>query len=156
MNGNHLTPVPGVTPEVYNVGCQRLAGWQVLDYARQRDLLANGDADVGRQRHVRQIMAALFRAVTDQRILVDPVRVQGVLDAAGSAVTVDTGGGDLARLVGVVGRLKELVGLAVPTVLPSDQSGTVRLGPDAPTLFQALRDDDLAGWSSEHPDAVNG
>ncbi len=138
---HHLIPVPGVRPEIYDVGCRHLEGWQVLDYARQWMLLANGDGDAGRQRHVRQVLAALFRAMSAQKVLVDPVRAHRVLQAAGSALTLDSGGRDPADLVSAVGRLDRLVGVTVPA--------------DASALFQALRDDGVAAWVSAHPEAVN-
>ncbi|MEN3306013.1 MAG: polyisoprenyl-teichoic acid--peptidoglycan teichoic acid transferase [Micromonosporaceae bacterium] len=88
----HLYPVPGVTPQVYRPGCQHLAAWQALDYVRQRDLLANGDGDYGRQRHQQQFLKALFEQILSAGTLANPAKLAGVLDTVGKAMTVDSGG----------------------------------------------------------------
>lgn len=87
-----LHPVPGVKPEVYSVGCQHLAAWQALDYTRQRDLLANGDGDYGRQRHQQQFIKAIFKQILSAGTLANPVKLSRVLNTVGKAMTVDAGG----------------------------------------------------------------
>ncbi|GIH20215.1 hypothetical protein Raf01_83870 [Rugosimonospora africana] len=87
-----LSPVAGVTPQVYNPGCQHLSAWQALDFTRQRDLLANGDGDYGRQRHQQQFIKAVFKEVLSTGTITNPAKFSKVLDAIGKAMTVDTGG----------------------------------------------------------------
>ncbi len=91
-----LHPVPGVKPVVYEPGCQHLAAWQALDYTRQRDLLANGDGDYGRQRHQQQFLKAIFKQILSAGTLTNPAKLSGVLNAVGKAMTVDTGGISIA------------------------------------------------------------
>lgn len=88
----NLYPVPGITPQVYNPGCQHFNGWQALDYTRQRDLLANGDGDYGRQRHQQQFIKAVVHGIFAQGVLTNPGKLAAVLDTVGKAMTVDTGG----------------------------------------------------------------
>ncbi len=91
-----LHPVPGVKPVVYEPGCQHLTAWQALDYTRQRDLLANGDGDYGRQRHQQQFLKAIFKQILSAGTLTNPAKLSGVLNAVGKAMTVDTGGISIA------------------------------------------------------------
>ena len=85
----------GVTPQVYNVGPQHLSPWQALDYVRQRDLLANGDYDYGRQRHQQQFLKALFKEILSSGTLTNPPKLSKVLATVGKAMTIDSGGVDL-------------------------------------------------------------
>ncbi len=144
-------PVPGVTPYVYHVGYQHLAGWQAVDYLRQRYLIADGDA--GRQRHVRQFITALLHQLRDDGTLTDPVRLSKLLAAAGQAMTVDSGGLGLEDLLRELLRTPPtMTGIQVP-VLPAGNDQE-RLGPGATDLFSALVGDQLADWIKAHPEAA--
>jgi len=92
--GQGLDPVPGVTPVVYHVGCQHLAAWQALDFVRQRELLPNSDYD--RQRHQQQFLKALFKKMVSKDVLTNPIQFNKILDVVGKAMTIDSGGIDLA------------------------------------------------------------
>ncbi|MER7282785.1 LCP family protein [Dactylosporangium sp. NPDC000244] len=92
--GQGLSAVPGVTPQVYHVGYQHLEPWQALDYVRQRELLPNSDYD--RQRHQQQFLKALFKKILSSDVLTDPGRLNDVLRVVGKAMTIDSGGIDLA------------------------------------------------------------
>ena len=92
--GQGLQPIAGVTPVVYHVGYQHLEAWQALDYVRQRELLPNSDYD--RQRHQQQFIKALFKKVLSKDVLTNPLQLNKVLDAVGKAMTIDSGGIDLA------------------------------------------------------------
>ena len=84
--------IPGVTAQVYDVGMHHFTDWEALDYVRQRDLLANGDYDYGRQRHQQQFIKAVFKEIASSGTLTSPTKLAGVLDAVGKAMTVDDGG----------------------------------------------------------------
>jgi polyisoprenyl-teichoic acid--peptidoglycan teichoic acid transferase len=89
--GQHPRHVPGVTPNVYKKGNHCFTPTEALDYARQRDLLANRDSDYGRQRHQQQLLKAIMKqAVHDG--LNSPTKLPGLVSAVGKAMTVDTGG----------------------------------------------------------------
>ncbi|WP_426514035.1 LCP family protein [Dactylosporangium sp. McL0621] len=92
--GQGLSPVAGVTPVVYHVGYQHLEPWQALDYVRQRELLPNSDYD--RQRHQQQFLKAVFKKMLSQDVLTNPGRLSQVLQVVGKAMTIDSGGLDLA------------------------------------------------------------
>jgi LCP family protein required for cell wall assembly len=82
---NHLKP--NMRPQVYEVGCQHFAAWQALDYVRQRDLLANKDADYGRQRHQQQFIKAMMKKTMSTGVLTNPGKVNAVLKSVGQAVS---------------------------------------------------------------------
>jgi LCP family protein required for cell wall assembly len=91
-DGTVGSAVPGVTPETYTQGTHHLSAWQALDYVRQRDLLANGDGDYGRQRHQQQFIKAIFKEILSSGTLTNPSKLSKVLDTVGKAMTVDSGG----------------------------------------------------------------
>ncbi|GAA0569710.1 LCP family protein [Paractinoplanes ferrugineus] len=91
-SAGRLHPVRGVTPVVYEPGCRHLSGAQALDYVRQRNLLARGDGDYGRQRHQQQFLEAVLAQTGSAGTLADPVKLDRVLTTVGHSMTVDTGG----------------------------------------------------------------
>ncbi|GAA1826147.1 hypothetical protein GCM10009835_53530 [Planosporangium flavigriseum] len=78
---------PNMRPQVYEVGWHDFSDWQALDYVRQRDLLANGDSDYGRQRHQQQFLKAVLHKTTSTGVITNPVKVNKVLKSVGKAVT---------------------------------------------------------------------
>jgi polyisoprenyl-teichoic acid--peptidoglycan teichoic acid transferase len=84
--------ISGVTAQVYTVGWHDFPAYQALDYVRQRDLLANGDYDYGRQRHQQQFIKAVFKQIVTSGTLTNPTKLASILDAVGKAVTIDDGG----------------------------------------------------------------
>ena len=90
-DGTIAYKVPGVTPNVYTKGNRCFTPAEALDFVRQRDLLANGDYDYGRQRHQQQFLKAVLKAVVHDG-LTSPTRLPGLLSAVGKAMTVDDGG----------------------------------------------------------------
>ncbi len=77
--GDYLGP-----QAVYHPGKRHLAGWQAIDYARQRYGLPDGDYD--RQRHQRQLVKALLARAMDQGLVADQAKLQGVIDALGETL----------------------------------------------------------------------
>lgn len=137
---------PGLKPQVYEQGCQHFAGWQAIDYLRQRFGLVNGALD--RDANLRQYLLAVAKRLADQNV--DPAGALALIAAAGPGLSVDTGhvgAADLYRTLREVdlGRLRSV---GVPTVPRADQSlgATEVLGPRAPTLFAAVRTDTVDEW----------
>ncbi len=130
MTGQGMQRVPGVTPEVYEVGCHHFAGWQAVDYVRQRMLVDGpGGAGAVRDKHIRDLLQALAR-----QVLTNPVRAAAVLKVASQAVTVDTGGMQLLDWLRVLSPVSNHVqGLEYDP----------RLGTQ---IRQAFADDDLARY----------
>jgi LCP family protein required for cell wall assembly len=149
-------PVPGVTPVVYQPGCQHLAPWQALDYVRQRELLPGGDYD--RQRHQQQFIMAVLKQATSAHMLTDPVKLDRVTRDIGQALTTDTNGVPVTNLLLAMRGMKgsDLVGLRTPSH-PDVVDGTSYVMPDdeAPDLWKAVREDRLGPFSASHPDLIN-
>jgi LCP family protein required for cell wall assembly len=89
--GAHPRRVPGVTANKYTVGNHCFTPVEALDYARQRDLLAKGDGDYGRQRHQQQLLKAIMKT-TVSKGLSSPTKLPGLLSAVGKAMVIDGGG----------------------------------------------------------------
>jgi LCP family protein required for cell wall assembly len=149
-------PVPGVTPQVYHVGCQHLQPWQALDFVRQRELLPNGDYD--RQRHQQQLIMAVLKKTASAGTLLDPVKLNQVLSAIGQNMTIDTNGTSASDFLLALRNIKysSLVGLKAPSH-PQDINGTsyVVADPGMPDLWKAIRDDKLDAYAAAHPELVN-
>ncbi|WP_229074923.1 LCP family protein [Actinoplanes sp. DH11] len=151
VNPDCLRPYTG-PQKVYRESSRpvRLKPWEALDYVRQRYGLPNVDYD--RQRHQRQFVRAVAK-----RIAADPVRLVRVVDAAGDALTVDSG------RRGVLGWAAELAGLEVRRMTtlglrgePYFEDGRylgerVRAG----GFFRAVRQDRVAAFLRAHPGAVD-
>jgi LCP family protein required for cell wall assembly len=89
--GLHPRKVPGVTANFYPKGNHCFTPTEALDYARQRDLLADGDSDYGRQRHQQQLLKAILEQ-TVHAGLNSPTKLPKLLSAVGKAMEVDDGG----------------------------------------------------------------
>jgi polyisoprenyl-teichoic acid--peptidoglycan teichoic acid transferase len=90
-SGRHPRRVHGVTPNRYTKGDHCFTPEEALDYARQRDLLADQDGDYGRQRHQQQLLKAIMRQVYDSGLSA-PSKLPGLMQALGRTMTVDDGG----------------------------------------------------------------
>jgi anionic cell wall polymer biosynthesis LytR-Cps2A-Psr (LCP) family protein len=89
--GLHPRKVRGVTANFYAKGNHCFTPTEALDFARQRDLLANKDSDYGRQRHQQQLLKAIMKQTVHDG-LDSPTKLPGLLSAIGKAMTVDNGG----------------------------------------------------------------
>jgi anionic cell wall polymer biosynthesis LytR-Cps2A-Psr (LCP) family protein len=67
----------------YRPGTRKLVGWQAIDYARQR-YTAGGDYT--RQRHQRQLVAALLGQAEDAGLATDQAKLKSVLTALGDTL----------------------------------------------------------------------
>src|SRR5690606_18815293 len=93
--GNGNAPREGIEDyeEIrYEEGCQQMAGWQALDYARQRKTLASGEGDYGRQRHQVQLLQAMAKKATSPDVMTNLSTLDSLILAAGDALIVDTNG----------------------------------------------------------------
>ncbi|HEX6498585.1 MAG TPA: LCP family protein [Micromonosporaceae bacterium] len=152
-------PVPGVKPQVYLPGCYDMPAWQALDYARQREGLPHGDYD--RQRHQQQLIKAMIKKATSAGVLTNPVKLNKVIQAAGSAVTVSLGGAsilDWAFTLRNVGdnsmvMIKTNGGKFDPVTVNGESRE--KLSPESLQLFEAVKDDAVADFIVSHPDWVS-
>ncbi|MET7419972.1 LCP family protein [Dactylosporangium sp. NPDC005555] len=157
--GQGLDPVPGVTPVAYHVGYQHLAPWQALDYVRQRETLPNGDYD--RQRHQQQFIKAVFKGMLSKDVLTNPMRFNKVLEVAGKAITIDSGGIDLAdwayAMRGVSGDDVVTIKSNEGTFNQSPGNGTAEaLDRTTVNLLAAVRTDQVKSFLAAHPQLVAG
>lgn len=133
----------GMQPVVYEPGCRHFAGWEALDYIRQRQSLARGGDD--RDTHVRQFLAALARQLSD------PVKLAKAMPVAKGALDLHLGDTSLPALAGALAGFDSA---RVPGLkLPVGQDHAVL--PDGDGLFAALRAGTVPAWAAAHPQYVS-
>ena len=151
-------PVPGMRPQVYHVGCRHFAGWEALDYVRQRELIPDGD--YGRQRHQQQLVRALAGKVTAGNLLADPIAADRMLRALGGSVTFDGNG---TPVTGWVRAFRHLGADDVTIVRTNGGRFASRVidgrsfeivTDTTKELFDALRTDTVGTFLAAHPDWV--
>jgi LCP family protein required for cell wall assembly len=144
------------TKAVFEPGCQHMTGWQALDYVRQRETLPNGDYD--RQRHQQQFLRAILQEARDQGLERNPVKLDEFIRSVESSMVVDTNGVPLPDLVFALRNVtpSTVVGIRVPSA-PEMIGGISYVIADdqATTLYQAIVDDSLDNWVTDHPEWVN-
>jgi LCP family protein required for cell wall assembly len=160
LSGGTPQPIQGVTPQVYEPGCQHLAAWQALDYVRQRELLPDGD--YGRQRHQQQFLKAVFAQALSSGVVTNPNRLSAVLGAAGKAFTVDTGGIGIADWLYAMRAIRPADVVTLKTnggQFNSDTSSGVAyeiLNDNSLALLRAVAGDTVDTFVNAHPDWVSG
>ncbi|MBX6357709.1 MAG: LCP family protein [Micromonosporaceae bacterium] len=148
----------GGEPITYQVGCRHMAGWQALDYSRQRYGLPGGDYD--RQRHQQQLVKAMVKGMMSKGVVTNPIKLDKVIRAAGKALTLDTGGVDLADFIFT------LKGVAANDLVMLRTNGgkfnsakiagesTEALTEESMQMFAAAKNDTLAEFVLSHSDWV--
>jgi anionic cell wall polymer biosynthesis LytR-Cps2A-Psr (LCP) family protein len=155
--GLHPRKVKGVTANFYAKGNHCFTPVEALDYARQRDLLANGDSDYGRQRHQQQLLKAILKqAVHDG--LNSPAKLPKLISAIGRTMTVDKGGISLEDWAfGMSGvnpddlvTLKTNEGKFNPRTVPGIGDVEI-LSATTKQMLAAAKADDLAAFAEANP-----
>ncbi|GAB2951314.1 LCP family protein [Micromonospora polyrhachis] len=144
------------TKRQFNPGCQQMDGAQALDFARQRYDLPNGDYD--RQRHQQQLLKAILDKISTDNLLTNPVKLDQVLRAIGSSITMDTNGVAIEDLIfGLRGmRSDALTGIRVPAYSEMlDGTSFEMLDEGAADLFQSLGGRHVDDWVSSNPKWIN-
>ena len=132
-----------------------MAGWEALDFSRQRYGLPNGDYD--RQRHQQQLIKAMAKEAMSKGVVTNPAKLDRVIKAAGSAFILDTGQVPIADFVftlkGVAANDLVLVKTNAGTFNSARLAGTSAeaLSPESLEMFGAVRDGALADWLLAHP-----
>jgi polyisoprenyl-teichoic acid--peptidoglycan teichoic acid transferase len=150
----------GVRPQVYEVGCQHMAGWEALDYVRQRELLPDGD--YGRERHQQQFLKAVAKKLTSIGVLANPLRLDSVLRSAANTLTFDGGGYSVTDWLFNLKAISP--GNIVMLKTNGGQFNSEYIGGQAfeilddtsLQLLQAARDDTVDQFVVQHPDWVAG
>jgi LCP family protein required for cell wall assembly len=142
-------------PVVHKKGCREMAGWEALDFARQRYGLTNGDYD--RQRHQQQLIKAMAKKASNSGVMANPLKVGDLIKAAGKALVLDTGGVPIADFIftlkGVAANDLMLLRTNNGT-FSSNGLGREQFTPESTEMFQALKDDKLAEFILSHPGVV--
>jgi LCP family protein required for cell wall assembly len=159
-DGTIAYKVPGVTPNFYAKGNHCFTPSQALDFARQRDLLADHDYDYGRQRHQQQLLKAIL-VQAEHDGLSSPAKLPGLLAAFGKTMTVDDGGVSLEDWAFA---MKGINPSTLVTIKTNDGKfnsrsvagvGSVEILNDTSLqLLRAVRDDDVGTFVTAHPDWV--
>jgi polyisoprenyl-teichoic acid--peptidoglycan teichoic acid transferase len=161
-DGTVGSPIRGIKPEVYEPGPHHFAGWQALDYCRQRDLLANGDGDYGRQRHQQQFLHAMIKGVASAGLATDPLKLDRVLKATARAFTFYGQGIRIEDWIfalkgidpGKVTMIKTNAGHFNSRVVPG--AGSVEIFSDeSRSLFASIQQGTIDTFLTRHPDWVS-
>lgn len=127
-------------------GLVTLDGEQALGYVRVRKSLGNG-SDTDRMERQQQFLAALVQKLRGNDVLLNPVKLYPVLDAATSALTTDPGLASLRGLYDLVRGLRDIPTEQVQflTVPRESYAGNANrdqlMEPAAERLFERLRSD---------------
>ncbi len=162
-DGSRRTLRPGgggyVGPQmVYEPGRRHFEGWQAVDYARQR---YTPGGDYTRQRHHRQVIAALLAKAASDRLAASPERLRYVLDALGETVLFDAGGSrntpvDLGyALRGLTPDTLRLVGLPGSSVFRNGGYRGEQLEPAGTAFLKAAAKGEGEAHLAAHPGLVH-
>jgi LCP family protein required for cell wall assembly len=141
---------------VYEKGMHHLAGWQALDYVRQRYL---DGGDYTRQRHQQQFIKAMISQAFGMNVVTNPITLDRVLRAAGQALVFDGRG---HSVIDYAFALKNLRSSSITAIkLPGHGLGVgsnyrgEELEPIAGQYFAALRAGQLDTFVVAHPELIN-
>ncbi|WP_345597325.1 LCP family protein [Streptomyces marokkonensis] len=139
-----------------------LDGEQALGYVRARKSLGDG-SDTDRMDRQQRFLGALVNKVQSNGVLLNPVKLYPVLDAATSSLTTDP---DLASLRGLYDLARGLRGIPTEHVqfltvpresYAGDANRDQLVEPDAEKLFTRLRTDEpVAITLADEPDTPTG
>jgi LCP family protein required for cell wall assembly len=143
------------TQRVFEPGCRVMNGEEVLDFLRQRAFV---DGDFTRQRHQQEFVRSFVDRSRSTGVLANPFRLAALLDAMAASTTLDTGGVAIPDLILALRSLRsdDLTGIQVPHYL--DMIGGVSFviaTDEAQGLYDAVRDDTLDAWATQHPQWVS-
>jgi anionic cell wall polymer biosynthesis LytR-Cps2A-Psr (LCP) family protein len=142
--------VSGPSRAVDGAGSLAMDGRRAVDYLRHR----RDD----RHRNHQQVWRAMAVRIAEIDLLGNPVKLDQVARAVGSALVVDTNGLALDDLVTVLRNLRpeQVVGLHLPVRSATADAGSPRVIDDeAEDLSGSLRRGDLTGWTRQNPYWVN-
>ncbi|MQY16078.1 Transcriptional regulator LytR [Streptomyces sp. RB5] len=142
-------------------GRQVLDGEQALGYVRARKTVGDG-SDTERMERQQEFLASLVKKVKSDGVLLNPLRLAPLLDAATKSLTTDPGLSDLTELYELVRGMRDIPMDKVhfltvprrPYELNTNRDELVQ--PDAEKLFRALREDRGVPFRSEEQDRAGG
>jgi polyisoprenyl-teichoic acid--peptidoglycan teichoic acid transferase len=152
---------PNMRPQVYDVGWHDFSDWEALDYVRQRDLLANGDSDYGRQRHQQQFIKAVLRKTTSTGVIANPIKVNAVLKSVGKAVSFYNNNIDIADWIFTLKGVQPDNMTMIKTNGGTFNSVRINgidyetLSPDSLQLLRSMTDDTVQTFVAGHPSWIS-
>ena len=138
--------------KVYEKGCREMAGYEALDFARQRYNVTGGD--YGRQKHQQQLLEAIFKKLTSKGVITDPKKLVDLQSAAGNLLTLDIGKTTPADWLFT---LKDLNSNSITMIKTNggqpntNSSGNEVLTEDSMNLLKAVHDDTIYDFLVKHP-----
>ncbi|WP_405101798.1 LCP family protein [Micromonospora sp. NBC_01412] len=146
-----------MTPVLHKKGCREMEGWAALDYSRQRYGLDSGDYD--RQQNQQQLIKAMAKKATENGMLTNPVKLNGLMKAAGNALVLDTGGVPMIDMIftmrGVTGNDLTMLRTNGGTFHANAAGTKEALSPQSMEMFQAIKNDKLAEFVYANPDVLS-
>lgn len=145
----------------YKKGMAHLKGWQALDYVRQR-YPANGvtDGDYGRQRHQQQFVKAMVGQAFSKDVVTDPIKLDGVLRAAGKSVIFNGRGRGVADFAFALRDIRpgSIVMIKLPGggVMEDGEYQGERLEPVAEEFLAAVVAGNVDAFAMAHPGLLAG
>jgi LCP family protein required for cell wall assembly len=145
----------------YEEGCQTLAGWQALDYARQRKNLEDGSGDYGRQRHQRQLIETMAQQMLSTDVVTNLGTLDSVIRAAGDALIVDPNEVPLADFAFTLRDIRpgDLISLQTNggefNSIQIDGKSFEVMSEESVDMFRAAANDTMAQFVLNHPDFVS-
>jgi polyisoprenyl-teichoic acid--peptidoglycan teichoic acid transferase len=140
----------------YNVGQMHFAGWQALDYSRQRYLPGG---DYTRQRHQRQVVRAMIAKALSGDVLSNPAHFEQILKAVSTTLIFDGRGRKPSEfayaLRNVNASAMTLIGLPGSGVYGGGGYLGESLNSVQASYFAAVRADTVAAWVTSHKTLVN-
>jgi LCP family protein required for cell wall assembly len=148
----------------FPVGVNTLSGEEALDYVRQRYQWARGD--FARMQHQQELIKAIMDSALSAGVLTDRGKLTGFIESTSDAVKVDTEFNVVSTAINLMDmRSDDLVFMTTPNLGTDDRGGeSVVLyaedlenpgdsNPEAVSLWEALREDDVAAWVAANPEA---
>ncbi|WP_406039643.1 LCP family protein [Micromonospora sp. NBC_00898] len=146
-----------MTPVVHKKGCKEMAGWEALDYARQRYGLPNSDYD--RQQNQQQLIKAMAKKATQNGTLTNPIKLNQLIKAAGKAFILDTGGVPIDDFIftmkGVNGNDLTTLRTNGGTYSPNADHTRESLNQLSMDMFKAVKNDKLAEFVVANPSVLS-
>lgn len=134
-------------------GANRLDGEQSLSFVRARKQLSDG-SDIARIGRQQQFLHALADQAISSRLLLDPARLYGVLEAATKSLTTDEKLGSVTALAALALELKavpsrEIIFVTVPWYPRGDGENVLIADEAAEKIWAALANDSRQGLRNQ-------
>lgn len=128
-----------------SAGTSLLNGEQALGFVRARKTLGDG-SDLSRIKRQQAFLSSMIRTATSSELLLNPVKLYGVLDAATQSLTTDPGLGDVTNLRNLALSARtispsNIAFLTVPWLERGDGENVVLDEERAAPLWQSMADD---------------